>query len=143
MTPEDLIAILRSRGVALVLEHGQLRFRGPGGAYTAELRSLVAEHRTALVALLAAGMPRAGTGPPHASKALQAPSGTAARVRDDALWDRILDEMDGWPAARRSATFARAEHLSRGGLSHDDAFLRAFAEFRGDALIPPAAPVDA
>jgi hypothetical protein len=51
-TPTDLLDRCRRRGITLYLDGAALRYRGPRGALTPELRQVVAEHRADLIALL-------------------------------------------------------------------------------------------
>lgn len=44
-TPGDALAELGVQGIRLFVRDGFLRYRGPAGAYTDELRALVASHR--------------------------------------------------------------------------------------------------
>lgn len=53
MTATDVIGTLAHAGVTLFLEGGELRFRAKRGAYTDNLRQLVAAHRDAVMAVLA------------------------------------------------------------------------------------------
>lgn len=52
MTPLTLLAELQRRDVELVPEGDRLRYRGPRGALSDDLRALVREHRDALRRLL-------------------------------------------------------------------------------------------
>lgn len=45
MTPGAVLELLESHGIRLLIRDGFLKYRGPAGAYTDELRSLVAAHR--------------------------------------------------------------------------------------------------
>lgn len=45
MTPGAVLEVLESRCVQLFIRDGFLKFRGPTGVYTDEMRALVAEHR--------------------------------------------------------------------------------------------------
>lgn len=49
MTPGGVLELLESRGVRLFIRDGFLKFRAPVGAYTDELRALVAGHRYAFI----------------------------------------------------------------------------------------------
>jgi hypothetical protein len=51
-TAADLMDRCRGFGITLYLEGDELRFRGPRGAMTPELRQVVADNKAALVALL-------------------------------------------------------------------------------------------
>ncbi len=51
-TAANLIDRCRQHGVTLYLDGDQLRFRGPRGALTPELRQAVAQHRAEVVRLL-------------------------------------------------------------------------------------------
>lgn len=55
MTPSDLLAECTRRGIALRPEGEAIRYSCPKGAMTDELRSLIREHKAALLALLSAG----------------------------------------------------------------------------------------
>jgi hypothetical protein len=59
MTPTEVLVACAEAGVSLSFEAGELRYRGPVGAYGPELRAAVAENRAALIALLsqALGVP--------------------------------------------------------------------------------------
>jgi|GEM_PF-6541947 len=63
MSAAEVIAALEAGGVSLYVESGHLRYRGPGGAYTPELRAAVGTHRGELVAFLTAApkCPRCGS----------------------------------------------------------------------------------
>lgn len=52
MSATAILDALTARGLTLYTQDGRLRYRGPSGAYTPELRAQVAEHRAALVKLL-------------------------------------------------------------------------------------------
>jgi len=52
MTAAELLQTLDSKGVELLIREDCLRYRAAPGAYTEELRALVAEHRGELLALL-------------------------------------------------------------------------------------------
>lgn len=52
MIARDVFAALDAAGVSLRLEAGRLKYSAPAGAYTPELRSLVRDHRDAIVAQL-------------------------------------------------------------------------------------------
>jgi len=49
MTPGTVLDLLDSRGVCLFIRDGFLKFKAPKGAYTDELRALVAGHRYAFI----------------------------------------------------------------------------------------------
>lgn len=49
MTPGQLLELLEVRSVRLFLLDGFFKYRAPAGAYTDELRALVAEHRQTLI----------------------------------------------------------------------------------------------
>ncbi|MEW5935109.1 MAG: hypothetical protein AB1816_16145 [Bacillota bacterium] len=56
MTPSDLLAELKRRGITLRPEGADaIRYTAPKGAMTDELRALIREHKAALLALLSAG----------------------------------------------------------------------------------------
>jgi hypothetical protein len=60
---ESILDELLARGVTLFLDGDRMRYRAPKGAYTPELRTLVADHRDALrrrLASLCAGGPTDG-----------------------------------------------------------------------------------
>ena len=52
MSPSEVFDALAIAGVSLHLDAGRLKFSGPAGAYTAELRALVREHRAGIMAQL-------------------------------------------------------------------------------------------
>ena len=52
MTPADFVARLRERGVALVLDGGDLRCTGPGEVLTPEVLDVLRAHKPAIVAAL-------------------------------------------------------------------------------------------
>jgi hypothetical protein len=54
MSPAELLADLRARGVVLDPDGGRLRVRAPADAWTAELRERVRAHKAELLALLSA-----------------------------------------------------------------------------------------
>jgi len=75
-TGPDLIDQCRQRGITLYLDGQELRFRGPRGAMTPELRQVVAHRRAELVAMLntpssAASPTRSPTASPPAPPASQ------------------------------------------------------------------------
>lgn len=49
MTPGAVLELLEAAGVSLSVGPGFLQYRAPAGAYTDEMRALVAEHREALI----------------------------------------------------------------------------------------------
>lgn len=53
MTPATFVARLRERGVALVLDGGNLRCTGPGEVLTPEVLDVLRAHKPAIVAALA------------------------------------------------------------------------------------------
>jgi hypothetical protein len=56
VTPSDLLAELKRRGITLLPEGADaIRYSAPRGAMTDELRALIREHKAALLALLSAG----------------------------------------------------------------------------------------
>jgi len=50
----ELLKALRDRGVSLVVDGSQLRYRAPRGAFTDELRAAIAQHRPEVLRLLVA-----------------------------------------------------------------------------------------
>jgi polyketide synthase PksJ len=54
MMPVDVLVLAKKKGVFLYLKEGQLAFKASKGALDQELRGLIAEHKSAIVALLAA-----------------------------------------------------------------------------------------
>jgi hypothetical protein len=56
MTAADVVAALRERGVELFGSEGRLRYRGPVGALSDDLRRAAAEYRAELLALVGAPM---------------------------------------------------------------------------------------
>lgn len=50
MTPGALLEALEARGIRLCVRGGYLKYEAPAGAYTEQIRALVAEHRAELVA---------------------------------------------------------------------------------------------
>jgi hypothetical protein len=49
MTPGELLRLLETRSVRLFIRDGFFKYRAPAGAYTNELRALVAQHRQTLI----------------------------------------------------------------------------------------------
>lgn len=49
MSPGAVLELLEARGIRLAVVNGFLRYRAPVGAYTDEIRALVAEHRYTLI----------------------------------------------------------------------------------------------
>ena len=76
MTPHAILAELRNRGVHLTVEGDALRYRGPRGALTPDLRQAVAHHKPELVRLLS-------------TSALDADAGevAAVKLRNTAIGD--------------------------------------------------------
>ena len=62
MNPQALLAHLRELGVDLQAHEGRLRVSAPRGQLTAELRTAIADHRDALLMLLAGAPAAAGVG---------------------------------------------------------------------------------
>ncbi len=55
MNTTTLLDLLRSRGITLFVEGDRLRYRGPAGALTDDLRQAVAQNREGLLASLRRG----------------------------------------------------------------------------------------
>ena len=72
MTASELVDELKRDGVALWIDGGQLRYRAPQGALTAERLAVLRQHREDLLALLAAGAARPGPGEPFPLTEIQA-----------------------------------------------------------------------
>ena len=53
MSSTELLNLLAANRITLFRDGGKLRFRGPKGACTSELRDLVAQHRDEIFCLLA------------------------------------------------------------------------------------------
>ena len=49
MTPTDLLDTLEERGITLIPDGTDLRYRGPRGAFTPDLRAAVASHKALLM----------------------------------------------------------------------------------------------
>ena len=55
MTPQEIVAELLRRGVELAQDGGDISLRSPAGALTPELRRGIAEHKSAILAIVGAG----------------------------------------------------------------------------------------
>ncbi|HHY94540.1 MAG TPA: hypothetical protein GX513_05965 [Firmicutes bacterium] len=78
MTPSDLLAGLKGRGITLQPEGDALRYSAPKGAMTDDLRAAIREHKAALLALLSAG--QAGQVEAQSSPAPRIPDNVAEEI---------------------------------------------------------------
>lgn len=105
-TGAALLQDLTARGVVLTAEAGRLRFRGPAGAVTPDLRRQLAAHKAALVALLSAQQTSLFDG--------AAPSPDGASAPDLAEPDsRQIAGSAGRPRADRGHDLAQDPHAAR------------------------------
>jgi hypothetical protein len=56
MTAPEVLALCRQRGIVLTPEPDRIRLRAPAGAIDANLKSLLAEHKPAILALLTSAL---------------------------------------------------------------------------------------
>ena len=152
MTAQGLLDHLRARGATLNADGGELRCRAPRGLLTAELRALLVDHKTALLALLeppgpTEPAPAAAPPPPGADDPPPPSPEPEPWTPPPPPPERSL--AAALPMASREAWGRRANELEEvEGLGWRDAEARAFDELAGgvdpsDPLPPPAEPTQA
>jgi hypothetical protein len=102
MSPHDLVAACRARGISLEVRGDQLRCRAPVGIMTPELKEALAAQKAALIQMLAAEAPT--TSPPEVANNREV---IAVQVWSDILAETVwvvaedLPKMSGpqmrWP----------------------------------------------
>jgi hypothetical protein len=89
MTPSGLLVRLRARGVDLWREGETIRYRGPEGAVTPELRDALAQHKADLIDLVIAGAPnRSGENAPGRQRYVRSSALAAADAGSTCWWCR-------------------------------------------------------
>ena len=102
MTPEQLLADLEAAGSVVSVDPGGLRVEAPPDVLAAK-RPLIAEHRDALLALVAAKVAEGAGNPVRADPDLDAMVGRvlALSTEDRSAWRREVIHAAVWAAAGR------------------------------------------